>query len=165
MLESPRSRAEAAKHRRDPAGEVDALLSGRDALTGARWCPGRAGDCLVVTYEATDRDLRWTETYEVQGGAGGRALRLVDHTAPDTSLAGWFAGPPGLYGGDPFETPWMEAGSDRLAVLRGGQVLHQGRHALARPGAADPRVTMTVGADGTMGLAVVQEGRCPCGSR
>ncbi|MFB7598954.1 hypothetical protein [Streptomyces sp. NPDC056160] len=114
----------------------------------------------MVTYEATDRVPRWTETYEVKDGADGRALRLVDHTAPDATLAGWFAGPPDLYGGDPFETPWMEAGPDRLAILRDGRVVHQGRHALARPGAADPRVTMAAGADGTMGLAVVQEREC-----
>ncbi|MFB7600031.1 hypothetical protein [Streptomyces sp. NPDC056160] len=139
---------------------MDALLSGHGALTGAPWYPARAGDRLVVTYEATDRDPRWTETYEVQDGAGGWALRLVDHTAPDDALAGWFAGSPELCGGDPFETPWVEAGPDRLAVLRDGQVVHQGRHALSRPGAADPRVTMAVGADGTTGLVVVQERQC-----
>ncbi|WP_037864642.1 hypothetical protein [Streptomyces sp. NRRL S-340] len=96
-------------------------------------------------------------THEVQDGedgADGRALRLIDHTAPDAPLAGWFASPPELHGGDPFETPWMEAGPDRLAVL------HQGRHALSRPGAADPRVTMAVAADSTTGLVVFQERQC-----
>ncbi|WP_158771456.1 hypothetical protein [Streptomyces sp. NRRL S-340] len=55
--------------------------------------------------------------------------RLVDHTAPDDALAGGFAGPPDLYGGAPFEAPWTEAGPDRLAVLRDGRAVHQGRHA------------------------------------
>ncbi|MEU5093054.1 hypothetical protein [Streptomyces sp. NPDC021356] len=40
----------------------------------------------MVTYEATDRDPRWRETYEVQDGADGRVLHLVGHTAPDASL-------------------------------------------------------------------------------
>lgn len=79
---------------------------------------------------------------------------------PDDALAGWFAGPPALCDGDPFATPWMEAGPDRLAVLRGGRTVHQGRHALTRPDTAGPRMTKTAGADGTMGLAVVQERQC-----
>lgn len=33
---------------------------------------------------------------------------------------------------------WMEAGPGRLAVLRGGRVVHQGRHALTRPGHRRP---------------------------
>lgn len=158
MPESPLSKAEDAKRRRDIGGEIRELGDGHDALTGAPWYPAQVGDRLLVTYEETEQDPRWTETYEVAEGDGGAlALRPVGHTAPDDSLAGWFAGPPEVYGGDPFETPWMEAGPDSLTVTRGGEIVHQGRHALARPDDAPPRLTTAAGADGAVGWAVVQE--------
>ncbi|MFB7853321.1 hypothetical protein ACFC34_40820 [Streptomyces sp. NPDC056053] len=67
------------------------------------------------------------------------------------------AGPPEMYVADPVKTPWMEAGPDRLTITRDGQVVHQGRHALARPDTAEPRLTTAAGPDGTIGMAVVQE--------
>ncbi|SCF75528.1 hypothetical protein [Streptomyces sp. Ncost-T10-10d] len=35
--------------------------------------------------------------------------------------------------------------------------MHQGRHALARPDTAEPRITTAAGPDGPIGWAVVQE--------
>lgn len=158
MPDSPLSQAEDAKLRRDIGGEINALVDGHRALTEAPWYPAQVGDRLLVTYEETEQDPRWTETYEViEDATDGRVLRHVDHTAPDASSAGWFAGPPELHGSDPFETPWMEAGPDRLTVTRQGEVVHQGRHALARPDNAQPRLTTAAGADGGFGWAVVQE--------
>ncbi|MEV6426044.1 hypothetical protein [Streptomyces sp. NPDC051662] len=132
MPESPLSQAADAKRRRDIGGEVSALMDGHRALTEAPWYPSRAGDLLVVTMEATGHAPRWTETYEVfEDAEQGRVLCQVGHTAPeaDAGMAGWFAGPPELHGGDPFETPWMEAGADRLTVIRDGRIIYQGRHA------------------------------------
>ncbi|MET8747879.1 MULTISPECIES: hypothetical protein [unclassified Streptomyces] len=51
----------------------------------------------------------------------------------------------------------MEAGPDRLTITRGGVIVCQGRHALARPDTAEPRVTTVAGPDGAIGWAVVQE--------
>ncbi|MGW2113496.1 hypothetical protein [Streptomyces sp. NPDC001948] len=58
-----------------------------------------------------------------------------------------------MYGADPVETPWMEAGPDRLTLTRDGQVVYQGRHALARPDTAEPRLTTAAGPDGRIGWA------------
>ncbi|MEU3423594.1 hypothetical protein AB0F39_34475 [Streptomyces murinus] len=157
MTESPIEKAADAKRRRDIGGEIGALIDGHSALTTAPWYPSRVGDRLLITYEATEQGDRWTETYEVADGDGGRALRPIGHTAPDDSLAGWFAGPPELLDGDPLETPWMEAGPDRLTVIRDGQIVHQGRHALAQPDDAPLRITTAAGPDGAIGWAVVQE--------
>ncbi|MFE3152567.1 hypothetical protein ACFXJ6_38965 [Streptomyces sp. NPDC059218] len=51
----------------------------------------------------------------------------------------------------------MEAGPDRLTITRDGQVVHQGRHALARPDTTEPRLTTAAGPDGAIGWAVFQE--------
>ncbi|MFB7216482.1 hypothetical protein [Streptomyces sp. NPDC056255] len=51
----------------------------------------------------------------------------------------------------------MKAGPDRLTIIRTGVIVHQGRHALARPDTAEPRITIAAGLDGTAGWAVVQE--------
>ncbi|MFF3959430.1 hypothetical protein ACFYY1_40560 [Streptomyces sp. NPDC001890] len=110
----------------------------------------------MLTLEATEHTPRTTELYEVVGGgADGMELRLVD-IAPEGAEGGWYAGPPELYGADPVETPWMEAGPDRLTITRNGVIVHQGRHALARPDTAEPRIT-TAAIDGAIGWAVVQE--------
>ncbi|MEU5157775.1 MULTISPECIES: hypothetical protein [Actinomycetes] len=132
-------------------------MNGYRALTDAPWYPAQPGDRLIVTYEATDADPRWTETYEViKDAAYGLVLHLVDHTAPDEGMAGWFGGTPDIIG-DPVETPWMEAGPDRLAIIRGGTVVHHGHHALTRPDTEELRETTAVGADGTIGYAVILE--------
>ncbi|MFB7853525.1 hypothetical protein [Streptomyces sp. NPDC056053] len=68
-----------------------------------------------------------------------------------------YAGLPETYGSDPVETPWMEAGPDRITVIRAGVIVHQGRHALARPDTAEPRLITAAGPDGTLGMAVFQE--------
>ncbi|MFJ2629959.1 hypothetical protein ACIO6T_43230 [Streptomyces sp. NPDC087532] len=151
---SPLAQAEEAKRRRDLGGEVCALVDGHRALTEAPWYPSRPGDRLMLTLEATEHTPRTTELYEVT--EDGTELRLV-HIAPEGSAGGWYAGPPELYGADPFETPWMEAGPDRLTITRNGAIVHQGRHALARPDTAEPRVTTAAGPDGAIGWAVVQE--------
>lgn len=81
MPESPRARAEAARYRRDAAGEVDARLGGHGALTSVRWYPARVGDRLVVTCEATDRDCRGP-------------TRTRCWTAPAAGCCAWSAVPP-----------------------------------------------------------------------
>ncbi|MFE7268305.1 hypothetical protein ACFU9B_40965 [Streptomyces sp. NPDC057592] len=147
VARSPLVQAEEAKRRRDAVGEVDALVGGHRALTEAPWYPSRPGDRLMLTLEATEHTPRTTELYEVIGGGeDGMELRLVD-IAPE---GGWYAGPPELYGADPVETPWMEAGPDRLTITRNGVIVHQGRHALARPDTAEPRTTTTAGPDGAI---------------
>ncbi|MFE7429516.1 MULTISPECIES: hypothetical protein [unclassified Streptomyces] len=65
-------------------------------------------------------------------------LRLVD-IAPEGAAGGWYAGPPELHGGDPVETPRIEADPDRLTITRDGVIVHQGHHALPRPDTTDPR--------------------------
>ncbi|MFF8618542.1 hypothetical protein [Streptomyces sp. NPDC015350] len=158
VARSPLDRAGEAKRRRDFDAEVDALTSGHQELTGAPWYPSRPGDQLMVTLEAAGRSPRTTELYEVVEGESGSglALRLVEIT-PEDAAGGWYAGPPEVYGADPVETPWMEAGPDRLTLTRDGVIVHQGRHALARPDTAEARVTTAAGADGALGMAVVQE--------
>ncbi|MEV7722351.1 hypothetical protein [Streptomyces sp. NPDC088184] len=153
---SPLGRAQEAKRRRDLGGEVGALVGGHRALTEAPWYPSRPGDRLLVTMEAAGQRPRTTEVYEVIEGADGMELRLVQ-VEPEGAGGGWYAGPPEMYGTDPVETPWMEAGPDRLTITRDGVIVHQGRHALPRPGTAEPRLTTAVGPDGTIGWAVVQE--------
>ncbi|WP_326771095.1 hypothetical protein OG978_45875 (plasmid) [Streptomyces sp. NBC_01591] len=155
--QSPLVQAEEAKRHRDIGAEVSALVGGHRALTEAPWYPSRPGDRLLLTLEATGHTLRTTELYEVtEGCEDGMELRLVD-IAPEGAAGGWYAGPPELYGADPVETPWMEAGPDRLTITRNNVIVHQGRHALARPDTAEPRITTAAGPDGTVGWAVVQE--------
>ncbi|MFK8910787.1 hypothetical protein [Streptomyces sp. YS-3] len=84
-------------------------------------------------------------------------LRLVAHTAPEDNLAGWYGGAPDVWGGEAIETAWMEAGPDRLALLRDGRVVHQGRDALTRTTTRELRITTALGADGVIGAAVVIE--------
>lgn len=127
MPESPLSRAQDAKRRRNLAGEVAALTGGHNRLIRAPWYPAQAGDQLAITMEATETLPQWTEVYDVT--EDGRALRLLSEDAPEGIGGGWYSGAPELYGADPFETPWMEAGADRIAVIRRGSVVHQGRHA------------------------------------
>lgn len=129
VARSPLVQAEEAKRRRDIGAEIGALVGGHRALTEAPWYPSRPGDRLMLTLEATEHTPRTTELYEVIGGGeDGMELRLVD-IAPEGAEGGWYAGPPELYGADPVETPWMEAGPDRLTITRNGVIVHQGRHA------------------------------------
>ncbi|MCX4851979.1 hypothetical protein [Streptomyces sp. NBC_00893] len=154
---SPLGQAGEAKRRRDIGAEVGALVGGHRALTEAPWYPSRPGDRLMVTLEAAGQSPRSTELYEVtEDGGDGMELCLVDVT-PEGASGGWYAGPPEMYGADPVETPWMEAGPDRLTITRDGVVVHQGRHALARPDTTEPRLTTAAGLDGGVGRAVVQE--------
>ncbi|MFG3532866.1 hypothetical protein ACGF8B_40100 [Streptomyces sp. NPDC047917] len=51
----------------------------------------------------------------------------------------------------------MEACPDRLTITRGDVIVHQGRHAPARPDTAEPRLTTAAGPDGAIGWAVVHE--------
>ncbi|MFJ1839901.1 hypothetical protein ACIOJ9_39330 [Streptomyces sp. NPDC088175] len=137
---SPLARAEEAKRRRDLGGELDALVGGHRALTEAPWYPSRPGDQLLITLEATDRAPRTTELYEVIEGGDGMELHLVQ-AEPEGAEGGWYAGPPEMYGADPIETPWMEAGPGQLTVTREGVIVHQGRHALPSPGTTEQRIT------------------------
>ncbi|MER5503143.1 hypothetical protein ABT096_39045 [Streptomyces sp. NPDC002561] len=159
---SPLDRAGEAKRRRDFGAEIGALVGGHQELTEASWYPSQPGDRLMVTREAAGQSPRTTELYEVVAGEAGDGdgdgleLRLIE-VAPEGASGGWYAGPPEMYDTDPVETPWMEAGPDRLTITRDGQVVHQGRHALARPDTADPRITTVAGPDGTPSMAVFQE--------
>ncbi|MGW1848274.1 hypothetical protein [Streptomyces sp. NPDC001966] len=156
VARSPLAQAEEAKRRRDIGAEIGALVGGHRALMEAPWYPSRPGDRLMLTLEATEHTPRTTELYEVVGGGeDGMELRLVD-IAPEGAEGGWYAAPPELYGADPVETPWMEAGPDRLTITRDGVIVHQGRHALARPDTAEPQIT-TAAIDGAIGWAVVQK--------
>ncbi|MFF1481424.1 hypothetical protein ACFVYD_28395 [Streptomyces sp. NPDC058301] len=163
---SPLIQAEDAKRRRDLAGEASALMDGHHDLTRAPWYPTQTGDRLVVTFEEFGDLPGWTETYEVvtsgeRGPEPQNELRLVEHSAPEDSFAGGFAGAPEMWGSDAIETAWMEAGAERLALLRDGQVvLHQGRHALTRTTTSGPRITTALGADGAIGAALVIERDC-----
>ncbi|MFF0747356.1 helix-turn-helix transcriptional regulator [Streptomyces sp. NPDC004111] len=134
---SPLVAADRARHAGDLVGEIGALTGGAARLESAPWAPTRAGDVLVVTYEAHEGTGPFTETYEVFAGSApwpdATELRLVAHTAPDADLAGWFAGVQDAPDADVIESAWMEAGPARLAVLRHGYVLHQGRHAQLPP--------------------------------
>ncbi|MFF8717756.1 hypothetical protein ACF07T_41350 [Streptomyces sp. NPDC015184] len=94
----------------------------------------------MVTLEAAGRSPRTTELYEVVEGGDGLELRLVEIT-PKGATGGWYAGPPEVYGADPVEAPWMEAGPDQLTLTRDGVIVHQGRHALAPPGTSVPQLT------------------------
>jgi hypothetical protein len=122
---SPLEQANDAKRRHDIGGEISAIMSGDRALRTAPWYPARAGDLLTVHYEG-DRDMpAWYETYTVQAGTDGLELRLLDHTPGEefATLAGFFAGPDEC-GGDPFTTPWMEAGPRLLSIVRDSVTVH-----------------------------------------
>ncbi|MEV8101736.1 hypothetical protein [Streptomyces sp. NPDC088135] len=152
---SPLARAEEAKRRRDLGGELDALVGGHRALTEAPWYPSRPGDRLLITLEAGDAAPSGAELYEVvEGSGGGMELRLIE-VSPEGSSGGWYAGPPELYGSDPVETPWMEAGPDRLTITRDGAVVHQGRHALPCPGTTEPRAADRI-APGAFALSLIR---------
>ncbi|MEU8893934.1 hypothetical protein [Streptomyces sp. NPDC048442] len=130
MRTPPLETAEEAKRSRDLVGEISALNEGHRQLENAPWAPTRSGDRLVVAFEAVGDNPGFTETYEVISSGlehwpEQTELRLVGHTAPHDQV-GFYAGSPALSGGDAIETVWMEAGPDRLTVLREGKVLHQG---------------------------------------
>ncbi|MFB7853612.1 hypothetical protein ACFC34_42485 [Streptomyces sp. NPDC056053] len=91
----------------------------------------------MVTLEAAGQSPRTTELYEVVEDGGGLELRLVE-VAPEGAAGGWYAAPPEMDGADPVETPWMEAGPDRLTITRDGKVVHQGRPAPTPPNRASP---------------------------
>lgn len=140
---SPVERAQEAKRARDLPSEMSALIQGYEGLKAAPWSPTQVGDHLVVTFEALEDVPGFTETYEVVPSGSERwpdqtELRLVGHNSTQAEWAGRFAGPPEFSDDDAIETAWMEAGPDRLAVLRGGKVLHQGRHALLTETASSP---------------------------
>ncbi|MEU6332825.1 hypothetical protein ABZ851_37110 [Streptomyces sp. NPDC047049] len=127
---SPLEQADHAKRRRDIVGELDAIMSGARSLSTAPWYPARVGDLLTVHYEGAPDMPAWYETYEVRPGAGGLELHLTDRTPGEefADLAGFFAGPDEC-GGDPFTTPWMEAGPRVLTIVRDGVTVHDGpRH-------------------------------------
>ncbi|MFJ4880881.1 hypothetical protein ACIP93_37525 [Streptomyces sp. NPDC088745] len=132
---SPLEQAHQAKRARDLTGELTALTRGHEQLETASWAPTRIGDRVVLTVGASGGRPGHTETYEVVSSSDRdpiweeTELRLVSHTAATDADAGWYAGPPEFGGGDAIETAWMEAGPDRLAIIRGGVVVHQGRHA------------------------------------
>ncbi|MEL5955716.1 hypothetical protein AADR41_13260 [Streptomyces sp. CLV115] len=56
-------------------------------------------------------------------------------------------------------------GPDRLTITHDGVIVHQGLHTLARPEAAEPRVTTAVGPAGTIGWAAVDQPTSPSGLR
>jgi hypothetical protein len=155
---SPLERAQEARHGRD--------------LEGASWAPTRAGDRLVVTYEPVGDTSGFTETLEVVSSGDEdwpeqMQLRLVEHTSPrGEDHVAWFAGPPDCWGGDAIETAWMEAGPDRLALIRGEEVLHQGRHALTGPAAPERDVEAIAAASKFIKHATTPMGgsykRCIC---
>ncbi|MFK8910790.1 hypothetical protein [Streptomyces sp. YS-3] len=72
--------------------------------------------------------------------------RLPPRTTPEDEFTGRFSGPPEVWSGDAIEIAWMEAGSEWLSIIRDGQVVHQGRHALTRTTTSKPRITTVLGA-------------------
>ncbi|MEU0938982.1 hypothetical protein [Embleya sp. NPDC005971] len=127
MDESPVFQSEAAKARRDLAGELSALTDGEHSLHGAEWYPARIGDVLTIRYAAGGSVPACEETYEVvKGEFGELTLTLRSHTFPK-----WFAGSAGAYArectpDDPFFGPWMEAGPRKMTIARNGTVVHGG---------------------------------------
>lgn len=127
---SPLARADAAKRRRDIVGEVGALMDGHAALTSAPWYPARPGDLVHVHYEGTPNSPAWGETYLVARGAD-RLLTLqpLACSLPADSIdpEGWGVGCYAVTDDpDPLAEMWMEAGPDRLTIVRKGQVVHHG---------------------------------------
>lgn len=123
---SPLARAEDAKRRRDLGGEVGALTNGYAALTSASWYPARPGDLVHVHYEGHRQSPAWGETYVVGPAEHGMlSLQPIASTLPDTEWSG-----AGCYAtedsDDPLADMWMEAGPDRLTIVRDGQVVHHG---------------------------------------
>ncbi|WP_432017691.1 hypothetical protein [Streptomyces hydrogenans] len=107
---------------------MSAIMEGDRALRSAPWFPSRPGDLLTVTYEAWGAEPEWSETYVVVPSAAGRILELQSHTRGETrGLVGAFAVNQGYPDDDPFTTPWMEAGPDRLTVTRDGVTVHGAR--------------------------------------
>lgn len=120
---SPLEQVEAAKRRRDFAGEIQAARAGQQALESAPWYPARPGDLLHVHYEASGEFEAYGETYivEYSEAQGGQVLRLLCDTAGVDGYAGAFA--PGMVD-DPFTEAWYEAGPQRLTIVRHGRVVH-----------------------------------------
>lgn len=127
---SPLARADAAKRRRDIVGEVGALMDGHAALTSAPWYPARPGDLVHVHYEGTPNSATWGETYLVTR-ADHRMLNLqpLACSLPMDSIdpEGWGVGAFAVQDSDdPLANMWMEAGPDRLTIVRNGRPVHVG---------------------------------------
>ena len=119
--------SEAAKARRDLAGELSALTGGERSLHDAAWYPAQLGDVLTMRYAAGGSVPACEETYEVvKDEYGELTLSLRSHTFPER-----FAGSAGAYArectpDDPFFGPWMEAGPHKMTIVRTGTVVHGG---------------------------------------
>jgi hypothetical protein len=123
---SPLHAADNAKRARDLGGELGALQDGHAALTSAPWYPARPGDLVHVHYEGTPNSPAWGETYLVgQAEHGMLSLQPIASTLPDTEWSG-----AGCYAtedsDDPLADMWMEAGPDRLTIVRDGRPVHIG---------------------------------------
>ncbi|MGW1035043.1 hypothetical protein ACWD4Z_23005 [Streptomyces antibioticus] len=126
---SPLAQAEDAKRARDLAGEIGALMAGGTALESAPWYPARPGDLVHVHYEAGGVTAAFGETYRITAGAHGfLSMRLLCHTLPDgepaEGVVGCFAVDDDP---DPLMELWMEAGPQRLTIVRDGRVVHAGQ--------------------------------------
>jgi hypothetical protein len=126
---SPVAQADDAKRRRDLVGEIHALTAGYDRLTNAPWYPARPGDLVHVHYEQIGDTAAFGETYVVGPARHGfLSLQLLAHSLPsgvepDDFGVGCFAVEDDP---DPLTDVWMEAGPQRLTIVRDGHPVHVG---------------------------------------
>ncbi|WP_405960566.1 hypothetical protein OG235_24540 [Streptomyces sp. NBC_00024] len=129
---SPLAQAEAAKRRRDLAGELSVLMSAGQALESAPWYPCRPGDLVHVHYEAVgDVPLvpAFGETYVIgDAGDGLLSMKLLAHSLPDGTEHA--EGMVGCFAAEATDCPiyelWFEGGPHRLTIVRDGRVVHNG---------------------------------------
>lgn len=125
---SPLAQAEDAKRRRDIEGEIGALMQGSSNLASAPWYPARRGDVVCIHYEQAGDLPAFGETYVVDELEDGwLSMRLLAHSplTHDRAMGsiGCFAVEASQ---DPLMVPWMEAGPQRLTIIRDGRVVHDG---------------------------------------
>lgn len=122
---SPLVQAADSKRARGLPGEIGALVDGDARLHAAPWYPLRPGDLVHIAMEQVGDIAPWGETYVIGDGTepGQLWMRLLHHTPtgdPDLSgLAGAYTG----CSDEPLYEAWVEAGPQRITVIRDGAVI------------------------------------------
>ncbi len=109
MSESPLSRAEGAKHRRDLPDEISILTSANADLEAQPWYPLQPGDVVLVALSGGPEFFG--ETYVGRNDSFETVLECVSATEVVQSVEVLF------------HDLWFEAGRDVLTVIRAGRVV------------------------------------------
>lgn len=131
MSESPLSRAEDAKRRRDLPDEVRILTDANADLNAQAWYPLHVGDVvLMATGEGDLGETYVAERDEFDHDGPATALRRVSVLEYDGEPADWPV---------EFYDLWFEADRNMLTVVRAGRVVFGTPVHAAAPEGGDPR--------------------------